>query len=80
VINNGIVTPSDFVTLASACNLTDAARKRVIEAFERRMDQQVTHPVFGYAVSYRRVLELQARLLSRVVLGELDKYPAFVTR
>jgi len=80
LINNSSVGPDDFTTLAKACSLKDSARKRFIEAYERRMDQSVTHPIFGYAVSYRRVLELQARLLSRVLLGELSKYPAFVTR
>lgn len=79
-LNTGVITRDDFVTLATACTIKDHARKRFIEAFERRMDQTVTHPVFDYAVSYRRILELQARLLSRVLLGELAHYPAFVTR
>lgn len=29
----------------------------------------VTHPVFGYRVGYRRVLEIQTRLLARLVAG-----------
>ena len=44
------------------------------------MDQLVTHPLFGYRVSYRRVLEIQARLLARVVAGELSTYAGFETR
>jgi CRISPR-associated protein Cas1 len=40
----------------------------------------VTHPIFGYQVSYRRILEVQARLLARTVLGEVDRYPNFCTR
>jgi len=31
-------------------------------------------------LSYRRVIQLQARLLSRVLLGEVREYPAFKTR
>ena len=49
-------------------------------AYEQRMDTLVTHPVFGYRVSYRRVLEIQTRLLARVVTGELARYPGFETR
>lgn len=79
-VNNEIVTPNDFTTLAKACSLSEPARKRFIQAYERRMDQTVTHPIFGYAISYRRLLELQARLLSRVLLGEIEEYPAFLTR
>jgi len=44
------------------------------------MDNLVTHPLFGCRVSYRRLLELQARLLARVVTGELPYYPGFETR
>jgi CRISPR-associated protein Cas1 len=44
------------------------------------MQKEIAHPVFGYKVSYRRVLEVQARLLARVIYGEIKEYPAFVTR
>ena len=44
------------------------------------MDTLVTHPVFGYRINYRRVLEIQARLLARVLTGELGTYPVFTTR
>ena len=79
-INNGIVQKGDFVRAAGAVALTQPARKRLILSFERRMDQLVTHPVFDYRISYRRVLEVQARLLSRVLLGELPRYPEFRVR
>jgi CRISPR-associated protein Cas1 len=80
VLNNSSVTQSDFTTVADACSIKPHARKRIIEAYERRMDQTLIHPLFDYSVSYRRVLELQARLLSRVILGEIPRYPGLVTR
>jgi CRISPR-associated protein Cas1 len=40
------------------------------------MDALVTHRIFGY----RRMLELQVRMLARVLDGEITKYPVFVTR
>ncbi len=52
----------------------------MLAAFERRMDTLVTHPIFGYRISYRRVLEVQSRLLARALLGELAEYPSFRTR
>jgi CRISPR-associated endonuclease Cas1 len=79
-INNGEVRPSDFICAAGSVALTDDGRKRFIGTFERRLSQEVTHPVFGYKVSYRRLLELQARLLARHLLGELSEYPNFTTR
>jgi CRISPR-associated protein Cas1 len=79
-VNTEVVREEHFVRAAGGCALTDAGRKAFLGAYERRMDQEVNHPLFGYVVSYRRVLEVQARLLSRVVLGELDRYPSFRTR
>ncbi len=80
VINNGEVHPDDFVSAAGAVNLDASGRKRFIAAFERRLDHEITHPLFGYRLSYRRLLELQARLFARFLLGEIDDYPHFLTR
>lgn len=80
VINNGEIKPSDFISAAGSVNLSPSGRKRFIAAFERRLSQKVTHPVFKYRLSYRRLLEVQARLLSRFLLGELLEYPNFMTR
>jgi CRISPR-associated protein Cas1 len=79
-LNNGVVTSSDFQRGPTGVALLPAARRRMILAHERRMDHLVAHPVFGYRISYRRVLEVQARLLGRVLLGEIPHYPQFRTR
>lgn len=79
-INNGEVRPSDFISAAGSVTLTNDGRKRFIGTFERRLSQEITHPLFGYKVSYRRLLELQARLLARHLLGELAENPNFTTR
>jgi CRISPR-associated protein Cas1 len=80
LINNGEVRPSDFIERAGAVALTSSGRRRVIEAYERRLDTLVTHPRFGYAISYRRIFEVQARLLARYLAGEIAFYPPFCTR
>ena len=79
-VNTRMVTQRDFVQVGRAVSLSPAGRKALLRAYEQRMDTLVTHPVFGYRVSYRRVLEIQARLLARVVTGELSRYPGFETR
>lgn len=80
LVNNGEVGPTGFIRRGNAVTMTDAARRAVIAAFERRLDQEITHPIFGYKISYRRVLEVQSRLLARNLLGELPEYPNFCTR
>jgi CRISPR-associated protein Cas1 len=79
-INNGEIRPADFISAAGSVALTPDGRKRFIATFERRLSQEITHPLFGYKVSYRRLLELQARLLARHLLGEIPEYPNFTTR
>ncbi len=79
-INNGEVKPTDFVVRAGGVALTGEGRKAVIAAYERRLDVEVTHPVYRYRISYRRVLEVQARVLAAWLLGEVPDYAAFTTR
>jgi CRISPR-associated protein Cas1 len=79
-INTRMVTPRDFVRAGDSVALTPDGRKAFFRAYEQRMDTLVTHPIFGYRVNYRRVLEIQARLLARVLTGELSTYPVFTTR
>jgi CRISP-associated protein Cas1 len=80
VINNGILQPSDFTERHMSVNLNPSGRKRFIQAYERRVDTLITHPVFDCRVSYRQVFEIQSRLLARYLAGEFDTVPVFLTR
>jgi CRISP-associated protein Cas1 len=79
-VNTGMVTERDFVRAGGAVALTAGGRKAFFRAYEMRMDALVTHPLFEYRVSYRRMLEIQSRLLARVLDGEIAEYPVFTTR
>ncbi len=79
-VNTKMVQPDHFVRAGQSVALTAEGRKAFYRAYEMRMDTLVTHPLFGYRVSYRRLLEVQARLLGRVMEGEFGSYPVFVTR
>lgn len=79
-INNGEIRAKDFIRVGSAVSLTPEGRKAFIAAFERRLSHEVNHPIFGYSLPYRSLIELQARLLGRHLLGEIDHYPNFITR
>ncbi len=79
-INTGAVTGADFVRSSLGVAMKPEGRKRFMRAYERRLEEQVTHPVFGYRISYRRILEVQCRLLARHLLGEIASYPEFRTR
>jgi len=80
LINNGALGGGDFVRRGPAVALTQPGRRRFIAGYEQRLDTLVTHPLFGYRVSYRRIFEVQTRLLARHLTGELAAYPGFTTR
>jgi CRISPR-associated protein Cas1 len=80
LFNQGELAATDFVKRARGVALTPSGRRAVLAGFERRMSQMVTHPLFGYTISYRRIVELQARLLRAVIMGEVPAYPPFTTR
>lgn len=80
LINNQMITASDFVRAGDSVSITPAGRKKVFVAYERRLGSGITHPLFGYKVSYRRAMELQARILAKYLTHELDAYYPFLTR
>jgi CRISPR-associated protein Cas1 len=79
-LNTGMLEPPDVLVTPGGAALTDAARPRLIEAYEQRMSELITHPAFGYRISYRRVLELEARLLAQWLEGGLSAWKPLVTR
>lgn len=80
VINNAEIRASGFVIRAQGVALTNQARRTFIKAYERRLDQEVTHPTYKYRITYRRVFEVQARMLGAYLLGEIPEYIPFMTR
>ncbi len=80
VVNTGMVSLRDFICSGRSVALTPNGRKAFFLAYEQRMDTLVTHPLFAYRVSYRRLLEIQTRLLAKYVEGSIDHYPVFITR
>ncbi len=80
LINKGSIRPDDFEEKYGGWFLTERGREKFYAAYGQRKNTEVTHPIFDYTLPYRRVLELQARLLSKVVMDDIPAYQAFVTR
>jgi CRISPR-associated protein Cas1 len=79
-INNGEVNHGDFIRAGRACALSPSGRKKMIAAFERRLAQEITHPCLATRLSYHRLLEVQAGLLGRHLMGEIPELPAVEPR
>ena len=80
MLNHRMLTPTDFVVELGAYRLKDERRKVFFTKFEERLTEEIEHPIFGYKTSYRRCLELQARLLAKYITGEIEEYPPFLLR
>lgn len=78
LLNRGEVGPGHFLDTAAGCALTDPGRRAFFDAWGRRLATEVTHPVFDYRLSYRRMLMLHARLVAAWLLDEVPT-PAFLT-
>ena len=78
--NRDELTQGHFMQTAAGCSLTDAGRGAFFGAWGRRMDTEVTHPVFEYRLSYRRMMMLQARMISAWLVGDIATLSFLTTR
>lgn len=80
LLNNGMLQLADFEEKLGTWRLSDAGRRTFLTRFEKRLEETITHPAFGYKASYRRCLELQVRLVAKWLMGEVARYRPFVVR
>lgn len=80
MINNGEIVTTDLPRTAGRRFLGESARRAVTSAYQRRVQQEFKHPVFGYSVSWRRAMEVQARMVLGVLDGSNPAYRGIRTR
>ena len=79
-INNGEIKADDFWDVGGSMRLKDPGRRSLIEAYERRVAAIFKHPVFGYRLTWRRAIEVQARMILGVIDGTQDGYAGIRVR
>lgn len=81
LINRQQLKPTDFTERpGGAIHITDEARKTVLVEYQKRKQEEITHPVTGSSLPLGLVPHLQARLLARHIRNDLDSYPPFILR
>jgi CRISPR-associated protein Cas1 len=80
LLNRRELASGDFMRTSKGVFLNESGRRTFWAAYFRRMDTEVTHPQFGYTMSYRRMMEVQVRQFWRYVRGEARHYHGFTTR
>ena len=81
LINRRQIQPKDFNDSAGgAVTMTDSARKELLTAWQKRKQEEITHPYLGEKCKVGLLPHLQAQLLARHLRGDLDAYPPFIWR
>ena len=81
LINTNQVSKRDFVVKESGGILmTDDGRKKIINAWQTRKQQEVTHPYFEERLEIGLIPYAQAMLLARCIRGDIDGYPPFLMK
>lgn len=79
LINNRMLSPEDFSQQeSSAVYLSDAARKTVLQHWQQKKQETITHPYLNEKIPWGLVPYVQALLLARYLRGDLDAYPPFL--
>ncbi|PIE25258.1 MAG: CRISPR-associated endonuclease Cas4/Cas1 [Planctomycetota bacterium] len=79
-VNTGMLNDGQFLQSKGGCILEAGARKAFLRAYESRIDQILTHPLFDYRLSWRAAIQIQARILARWFRGDIPAYEGIRTR
>lgn len=75
LLNRGEMKPAHFVERdGGACELTEAGRKAIVAAWQQRKLEQIQHAQFKEKVRFGQLPFLQARILARVLRGDIPAY------
>jgi CRISPR-associated protein Cas1 len=78
--NNGELHAGDFSIVTGSTQLRPSGRSALISAYERRVSTAFRHPIFEYEVTWRRAMEIQARLVLGVLDGTQPSYKGIAIR
>ena len=79
LINKRMVGKTDFIEKEDgAILLTDDARKRVLDEWQKRKQEQIIHPYLKEKIQWGMVPYMQAMFLARYLRGDIDAYPPFL--
>jgi len=81
-VNKRSLTPTDFTTepLSGAVSLSPEGLRIFLRLYEQKKQSNFKHPVLGRQCTYQEAFEIQARLLAKYLMGEIDKYPPLVLK
>jgi CRISPR-associated protein Cas1 len=81
-INRRMLAPKDFIIepVSNAVSLTKEGLHIFLRLYQEKKQDKFKHPVLQKQHTYQETFEIQARLLAKYLLGEIDKYPPLVMK
>lgn len=79
-VNRRQVSPSDFEPWGGGVAMKADARKTLLSLWQKRKQEQITHPFLAEKIELGLLPFVQAQLLARAIRGDLEDYPAFLWR
>jgi CRISPR-associated protein Cas1 len=81
-LNKRSLVPGDFTTepLSNAVSLTKEGLRTFLRFYELKKQSKFKHPVLQKQCTYREAFEIQARLLAKYLMGEIEKYPPLILK
>ncbi|GJQ42312.1 MAG: type I-C CRISPR-associated endonuclease Cas1 [Ignavibacteriota bacterium] len=78
LINLKQVSIKDFeIRESGEVRMSDNARKELLSAYQKRKQEEITHPFLGEKMTIGLLPHIQAQLLARYIRGDIEDYPPF---
>lgn len=78
LINLKQISIKDFEMRESGeVRMSDDARKTVVSAYQKRKQEEITHPFLDEKMTIGLLPHIQAQLLARYIRGDITEYPPF---
>lgn len=81
-LNRQVISAEDFVSepLSGAVSLMPDGLRAFLRLYEQKKQSRFKHPVLQTQCTYQEAFEIQARLLAKYLMGEIDKYPPLILK
>jgi CRISPR-associated protein Cas1 len=81
-INLQKIKLSDFTveSISKKVSLSQDGLREFLRSYGEKKQEKFKHPVLGRQCTYQEAFEIQARLVGKFLMGEIDKYPPLVLR
>lgn len=80
LINRRMLKPDDLDRDGKRYRLRQHALAKFFQAYQHRIQTEVIHPAYGRKLTYQKCFEVQAMQLRKVIEGQAESYPPFITR